>query len=261
MAPDFLHLRFDRPTAHIACVLLSRPNAANALSAALLDELSVALDLIESDDDIRVWMLGGADRPDGSACFSAGVDIKEVLAGPVKRGVDPAALVDRIDDSLKPSIVVINGVCTTGALELALACDLRIAGHSARISDWHLKRTGLGIGAWGSATRLSRLVGVNKAKELVLLGEEVDGAEAARIGLVNKAVPDAELADAALGMASTIAALPARGVRTTLGFLQLQAELSKHEALHLAGQIPALMGVTLRPITDAAERFAREAKR
>ena len=92
-----------------------------------------------------------------------------------------------------------------------MACDLRIAAESARLSDWHLKRTGLGIGAWGSAARLSRLVGVDKAKELLLLGEEVSGTEAERIGLVNKSVPDDDLMPEALRWAATIAAGPGAG--------------------------------------------------
>jgi enoyl-CoA hydratase/carnithine racemase len=172
--------------------------------------------------------------------------------------VDPARLVDRIDDMLTPSIAVIGGVCTTGALELALACDLRIAGTSARLSDWHLKRTGLGIGAWGLAARLSRLVGVDKAKELLLLSEEVDGAQAARIGLVNRVVPDADLDAVALDMATTIASRPRRGVRTTLGYLATQADMSKREAIHWAQLTPGFMGLQLRPFSDAASRYFGE---
>ncbi len=249
------HLRFERPDEHVARVVISRPASANALSSALLDELDDATRRIEADDEIRVWLLAGAPRPDGRPCFSAGVDMKEALVGPMTHRSDPAQLVDRIDDMLKPSIAVIAGICTTGALELALACDLRIAGHSARISDWHLRRSGLGIGAWGLSARLSRLVGVDKAKELLLLGTEVDGAEAARISLVNRVVDDRTLDAAALEMATTIASLPRRGVRATLGYLQLQAGMSKREAIRWAELTPALMGLTLRPFEDAAARF------
>jgi enoyl-CoA hydratase len=249
------HLRLERPAAHVARVVLSRPASANALSSGLLDELDQAVRGIEADDGIRAWLLTGAPRPDGRPCFSAGVDMKEALAGPVRYRSDPARLVDRIDDMLKPSIAVIAGICTTGALELALACDLRIASRSARISDWHLKRSGLGIGAWGLSARLSRLVGVDKAKELLLLGTEADGTEAARIGLVNRVVDDEALDSSALEMASTIASLPRRGVRATLGYLQLQAGMSKREAIRWAELTPDLMGLPLRPFEDAAARF------
>jgi enoyl-CoA hydratase/carnithine racemase len=187
--------------------------------------------------------------------------LKEVLEptapGSAGKVVDPATVIDRIDDLLTPSIAVIGGFCTTGALELVMACDLRIASHSARLSDWHLRTTGLGIGRWGAAVRLSRLVGVDKAKELLLTGAEVDGRQAERIGLVNRAVPDDELATYALGMAEVIAALPRRGVRTTLGFLGLQAYMAKHEALRWAELTPPLTGLELRPVHDAAERLFR----
>jgi enoyl-CoA hydratase/carnithine racemase len=250
------HLRFERPAEHVAAVIIDRPTAANALSSQFFAELAEALDTIEQDDEIRVWLLTGAPRPDGRPWFSAGVDLNEALSrGDSPRPLDPAILVDRIDDMLKPSIAVIAGVCTTGALELAMACDLRIAACSARLSDWHLRRAGLGIGAWGAAARLSRLVGVDKAKELLLLGTEVTGAEAERIGLVNRAVADSELMTAALDWATTIVSMPRRGVRTTLGYLQLQAEMSKQDALRWAQLTPGFMGLELRPFRDAAERF------
>ena len=223
-------LRLERPSAHVAVVVIDAPAVANALSGRFFAELAMALDTIEQDDAIRVWLLTGAPRPDGRPWFSSGADLREAAGGrgsgggPRGSGVTPAAVIDRVDDLLKPSIAVIAGVCTTGALELAMACDLRIAAESARLSDWHLKRTGLGIGAWGAAVRLSRLVGVDKAKELLLLGEEVSGTEAERIGLVNKAVPDDDL-------------MP--------------------EALRWAQLTPGYMGLELRPFQDSANRFYR----
>jgi enoyl-CoA hydratase/carnithine racemase len=254
----YRELLVDAPAEHVVRVTLDRPQKANALSSRLLDELDDVVRRVEADDDVRVWLLTGSDRTDGRPWFSAGVDLEEAMAGPVERGSDPAALCDRIDEMLKPSIAVIGGLCTTGALELVLACDLRLAGTSARLSDWHLSRTGLGIGAWGMAARLSRLVGVDKAKELVLLGNELDGEAAARIGLVNAAVPDADLVSTALEWAGTIASRPRRGVRTTLGYLATQVEMSKHEAIHWAERTPGFMGVQLRPFADAADRWSRE---
>ena len=253
------HLRLERTAEYIVTLVIDRPAVANALSRQFFTELNNALDIIEGDDSIRVWLLTGAPRLDGRPWFSSGVDLKEALAGsrPARPpSSDPAMLVNRIDDLLKPSIAVIAGVCTTGALELAMACDLRIAASSARLSDWHLKRTGLGIGAWGAAARLSRLVGVDKAKELLLLSEEVSGVEAARIGLVNKSVDEGELMPAALRWAEVIASRPRRGVRATLGYLQLQAGMSKQEALRWAQLAPGYMGLELRPLEDAARHFS-----
>lgn len=226
-------LRLERPSEQVAVVVIDAPASANALNGRFFAELDIALDTIEQDDAIRAWLLTGAPRPDGHPWFSSGADLREAAGGrgsgtgPHGPATAPAAVIDRVDDLLKPSIAVIAGVCTTGALELAMACDLRIAAESARLSDWHLKRTGLGIGVWGAAARLSRLVGVDKAKELLMLGEEVSGTEAERIGLVNKAVPDDDLMPEALRWAATIADRPRRGVRATLGFLQLQADMSR----------------------------------
>ena len=245
------------PAAHVACLTLSRPSVANAITTSMIQQLDDALGEIESDDDVRAWILTGAPRSDGRLWFSAGRDYND--AGRDAPGaVNPASVVDRIDDMLKPSIAAIEGFCTTGGLELIMACDLRVAGRSARLSDWHLKRTGLGLGAWGAAARLSRLVGTDKAKELLLLSSEIDGAEAERIGLVNRAVDDGAALDTAVAMASTIAEMPRAGVRTTLGYLALQEDMSKREAIHTADLMPALSNLTLRPFTDAAARFARQ---
>jgi enoyl-CoA hydratase len=242
------------PAPHVACLTLSRPEVANALTNQMFVELDAALTEIETDDDVHAWILTGAPRPDGQLWFSSGMDYNE--AGQVDaRTVDPRRVVDRIDELLKPSIAAIEGFCTTGALELVLACDLRVAGAGARISDWHLKRTGLGLGAWGVAARLSRLVGVEKAKELLLLSLEIDGAEGERIGLVNRAVPDGSALSTAIAMAAAIAEMPRTGVRTTLSYLSLQADLSKREAIDLAERMPQIAGLKLRPFADAAQRF------
>ena len=247
-------VRLEFPAPRVAKVVLDRPEAANALTHSMFEELDAALDRIEGDDDIRVWILTGAPRADGRPWFSAGMDLKAATQE-VSSSIDPYAVVNRIDDLLKPSIAVIEGFCTTGALELAMACDLRVTGAGARLSDWHLKMSGLGIGGWGAAARLSRLVGVDKAKELLLLSAEVDGTEAARIGLVNRAVPDDQVQAVGLEMALAIAAMPRRGVKATLGYLALQADMSKREAMHWAQLAPALMNLELRPFKDAGERF------
>lgn len=251
----YYHLRFERPAQHVARVVINRPQVANALSHDFFVELDDALDRIESDDDIRVWVLTGAPRPDGRPCFSSGADMKAALAAGDTPAIDRAGVVNRIDDQLVPSIAAIDGICTTGALEVALACDIRVAGTTASISDRHMSLSGLGIGAWGAAARLSRLIGVDKAKELLLLSSEIDGMEAHRIGLVHAVVDSTELEATSLDMARTIARMPPRGVRTTLAYLQLQAEMDKYEAIRLADRMPSVAGLRLRPFGDAASRY------
>jgi enoyl-CoA hydratase/carnithine racemase len=260
VAAPYDRIRYEVVAEHVVRIVLDRPQVANALDMALFVELDHAISQIEQDEDVRVWLLTGAPRNDGRPWFSAGADFAMARESESTPHIDPASVVERIDQLLKPSIAVIDGMCTTGALELAMACDLRIAARSARLSDWHLKATGLGIGQWGAAARLSRLVGVDKAKELLLTGVEISGTEAARIGLVNRVVAAPELDALALGLAKSIAAMPPTGVRTTLGYLALQSDMTKAEALHWADLAPGFMGVRLRPFGDAAERFAQRAR-
>lgn len=252
-------IRYEELTGDVVRLTLHRPSAANALDARLFGQLDAALTRIEAAG-AKAWILAGAPRTDGRPWFSAGADLKQALQGEPPH-VDPKAVIDRIDDMLVPSVAAIAGFCTTGALELVLACDIRIAATSARFCDWHLKTTGLGIGRWGAAVRLSRLIGLGPATDMLLTGDEVTGADALRLGLVTRCVDDAELEQAAVDVATTIASRPRRGVRTTLGFLHLQAGMTENEALRWADLTPELMGLELRPLRDTASRFAEDRTR
>lgn len=249
---DEQSIRVTYPAPRVALVTLHRPQVANALSPALFAELAAALTALEGDDAIGAWVLTGAPRSDGRPWFSAGADLKAFAAGPLP-GVDPAKIISDIDDSLKPSIAAVDGLCTTGGLELALACDMRVAATTAQFCDWHLTRLGAGIGAWGAATRLTRLIGVAQATELLLTGDTIDGVEAARIGLANRVVQPADLLDTAISLAAKVAGQRPEGVRLTMEFLNQQAVLSKHEALRLAERISSVMRIDRR-FPDMVER-------
>lgn len=220
-----------------AWLRLNRPDRLNALNGPLLDELIQAVRRIKRDDSIHVFLITGAARADGRPCFSAGDDLREAEAGDTPPGNPGFRLTNMIDDLWKPSIAVIDGVCTTGALEIAMACDLRIVAESAQISDWHLKRLGSGLGGWGASTRLPRLVGLPIAKELILTGRVIDGHEAVRIGLANRVVPSDRLESEAREMADAIAAMRPEGVRATMAHLGRTMDLSKEESLGLAKQV------------------------
>ena len=187
---------------HRAAILTLDHPPVNALSPLLLDELKRALDLLEKDDEAQVIILHGA----GSYAFSAGADVKELQnlgAGSaeklVRLGHDTFT---RISTYPKPVIAAINNLTLGGGMELALACDLRIASDRARFGQ---PEVWLGlIPAWGGSTRLARLVGPAKAKELIFTGQMINAQEAYRIGLVNKIVPDGEEARAAVDIARTI---------------------------------------------------------
>lgn len=172
-----------------AVVTMNRPEAMNALSKALRSELARTFDALEADPDIRVVILTGA----GDRAFTAGLDLKELGSGASSLGEavvieDPVSAMGRFSG---PVIGAINGVAVTGGFELALACDVLIASETARFADTHA-RIGVMPG-WGLSQRLSRAIGISRAKEMSLTGNFIDAATAERWGLVNRVVAPAEL--------------------------------------------------------------------
>lgn len=229
-----VEIRRDGP---LLVLRLSRPERLNALDTQSIEQLTAAVRQARRDDSLRCLIITGAPRPDGRPCFSAGDDIKEAAAGRLPPGNPGAALCNLLDDLLTPSVAAIDGVCTTGALELALACDLRIVAETAQISDWHLKRLGSGLGGWGASTRLSRLVGVAQAKDLILTGKVIDGQEALRIGLAQRLTTPEGLWPEAMAVASAICGMRPEGVRMTMAHLSRVEDLSKEESLSYARQV------------------------
>jgi enoyl-CoA hydratase/carnithine racemase len=227
---------------HVTVLRINRPEAMNALSTAVLRDLIGAMRDVGRDPEVHCVVLTGAPRPDGMPCFSAGVDLKEAASSALAPDNPGRRLTELIDECLTPSIAAIDGVCTTGALEVALSCDLRIVADTAQISDWHLARLGAGLGAWGASTRLARLVGVAQAKDLILTGKVIDGHEALRIGLAQRVVPSAELWDETMRVADAVAAMRPEGVRMTLAHLDKVQDLSKEESLAFARQVSRWFG-------------------
>ena len=209
----------------------------NAINSRVIDKLTAAVKEARRDDSVRCLVLTGAPRTDGRPCFSAGVDLKEAAAEQIPPGNPGNLLCNLLDDLLKPSIAVIDGVCTTGAMELAMACDLRIVAESAQISDWHLSRLASGLGGWGASTRLSRLVGVAQAKDIILTGKVIDGREAHRIMFAQRVVPSEQLWDEAMNMARAVAGMSPDGLRMTMTHLSRVEDLSKEESLSFAAQV------------------------
>jgi enoyl-CoA hydratase len=227
---------------HVRVLRMMRPERMNAINAQVLTELTAEVKRIRRDPDVRCFILTGAPRADGRPCFSAGDDLKEAAAGETPSGNPGSKLTNLIDNLLTPSIAVIDGVCTTGALELAMACDLRVVSETAQISDWHLARLGSGLGGWGASTRLSKLVGVAQAKDIILTGKIIDGREALRIGLAQRAYPSESLWDEAMAMAHAVAGMRPEGVRHTMAHLSRVEDLSKDAAIGFASQVREWFG-------------------
>lgn len=236
-------IRYEKRDDGIAILTLARPQRLNAINRVVLTELDAVLDEIERDDAVRVFLLTGSPRPDGRPCFSAGFDLKSVSEGILpERGLGQR-VTDRLDDFLKPSIAVVDGVCSTGGGELAMAADLRLVGAKLELSDWHLKNLGTGLGEWGAATRWARLAGAQKAKEVMLTGRVLGAAEAVSCGWAIGQHPSESLMDAALEMARAIAGMNPKGVRMTLLHLDRTEDLTRDQSLRWSLELPKLVGV------------------
>jgi enoyl-CoA hydratase/carnithine racemase len=193
------NVRTERRADGVAVLRIDRPPL-NALSRAVLDELESAARELGGDPEVKaVVVLGGA------KAFAAGADISEFGGQTEARDVGKhfRAAFDALGAIPRPVIAAINGVALGGGLELALACDLRIAADSARVGQPEIL---LGIipGA-GATQRLPRLVGPARAKELIWSGRQVKVDEALAMGLVDRVVPADELEDAALAWAGSFA--------------------------------------------------------
>jgi enoyl-CoA hydratase len=198
-------LKVDRIEA-TAVVTLNRPDAMNALSRALRAGLHDAVVELSADDSVKVLVLTGAGR-----AFTAGLDLKELGSDPAGLGAANARSaaenpVQAILACPKPVIGAINGVAITGGFELALACDVLIASTSARFADTHA-RVGI-LPGWGLSQRLSRIIGIYRAKELSLTGNFLDAQTALAWGLVNRIVDPEALMPAALALAADMASVP-----------------------------------------------------
>jgi enoyl-CoA hydratase len=205
----------------VALVTIDRQDALNALSFALLDELADALEALDRDGRTRVAVLTGA----GARAFAAGADIVELADQTPERlrGERRFEVWDRIWSIGLPLIAAVRGFALGGGCELALSCDLIVAGDDAQFGQPEI-RIGVMPGA-GGTQRLTRAVGVARAMELVLTGRSMSAAEALATGLVTSVVPAAEAVDAALELADRIAAMPPLAVRAAKRSVLAAAEL------------------------------------
>ena len=183
----------------IGIITVNRPQVLNALNTEVFIELDEMFTEIEHDSEIRVVIITGA----GDRAFIAGVDIMEMKdknSVDIQRFIVTARQVgDRIYNLSKPVIAAINGYAFGGGHELALACDLRIASEKARFGQQEIN---LGIIPGGGAIpRLTQLVGMTRAKEIVFMGDVIDAQNALQMGLVNKIVPHEKLMEEAKAMA------------------------------------------------------------
>jgi enoyl-CoA hydratase len=186
----------------VGVIRFNRPQALNALNAALVAEMNAALDAFETDENIGCIIITGSEK-----AFAAGADIKEMVNRSFMNMMlsDFASAHDRIARMRKPVIAAVAGFALGGGCEFAMQCDLIIAADNAKFGQPEIK---LGvIPGYGGTQRLTRAVGKAKAMDLILTGRMMDAAEAERSGLVARVVPAADLMNEAMKAAETIAAM------------------------------------------------------
>lgn len=230
------------------CTLtLNRPEKLNALDLAALRLLETHIDAL--DDDIGCIVLRGAGRS-----FCAGHDLNEIGEGQGEetKAIE-SAIVTKLAELDYPVIAAVQGHCLTGGLELALAADIIVAAGSARFADTH-SRWDL-VPVWGLSQRLPRRVGRAMALEMMYTGRMVDGAEAVRIGLANRCVPDAELDAAVAALAAQILGNAPRANRAIKRLVVETDGMSAHD-----GAVHELERTAGRG-SEFAERVARWRRR
>ena len=187
-------------------ITINRPDQLNSVTKKVLEEMEHAMKEFRKDPDVRAVILTGA----GDKAFSAGADLKGGIFTPETDSVQGAKLArlgqeftEMIERYEKPVIAAVNGLALGGGWEIALACDVVVASENAQFAQPEIN-IGL-IPGWGGTQRLPRLIGRNKAKELMFTGDRLTAKEAERIGVVSRVVPASQLQEAALELARKLA--------------------------------------------------------
>jgi enoyl-CoA hydratase/carnithine racemase len=241
----------------IATITLNRPAVHNAMNERMREELTACFGELVRSEDARVVVVTGT----GERAFSAGADIREFVAPqvPVKfrdgrRRVDFRAAMDRCP---QPIIAAIRGFALGGGLELALACDIRIAGEDSQLG---LTEVNLAIIPGGGGTqRLPRLVGRGKALEMILTGGRIDAREALRIGLVERVVPATEVLSSAQALARTLAEKAPVALRYAKEAVVKGLGLPLEDGLRLENDLATLLRTTDDRI-EGAKAFLEKRK-
>jgi enoyl-CoA hydratase len=221
-------------TDHVAVLTLHRPEALNALNAALLDELLAAADSIAANDDIRAVVLTGAGR-----AFAAGADIAEMRDFTPEAAKAYADKGNRaflaLENLPQPVIAAVNGYALGGGCELALACDLRLASDKARFGQ---PEVALGVPpGFGGTQRLPHAIGLGNAMRMILGGQAIDAAEALRIGLVCAVYPADALQAEAMKLAQAIAKQAPLAVRAAKQAMRGGTSLPLEQGLMLESKL------------------------
>lgn len=256
MSKSYETIKLEREP-NIVWIILNRPHRLNAFNDVLMEELSEALDTTGKDPTIKCVIITG----EGDRAFSPGADLTMFpKATPVKAEEFSRAgqkLFGKLEEMSKPVIAAINGYALGGGLELALACDFRIAAEHAELGSSEVLR-GV-IPGWGGTQRLVRIVGLAKAKEMIMLGRMVKADEALRIGLVNSVVHYDKLRDEARQLATKLGEAAPIAVKYAKYALNYGASALSETALRLESGLMGLAFAT-EDLKEGVEAFMSKRK-
>jgi enoyl-CoA hydratase len=215
----------------VATITINRPKALNALNSAVMGEINAAITQCKKDDAVKSVIITGA----GEKSFVAGADISQMATlrpqqamAFMEFGIETFRMIETLP---KPVIAAVNGFALGGGTELAMSCDFRFASENARFGQPEIL-IGL-IPGWGGTQRLARLIGMGRAKELIMGGDQVNAQRAYEIGLVNKVFPLDQLLPEAKKFAAKLAGLPGFALKMAKDAINFGYDLSLDNALRL----------------------------
>jgi len=227
---EFKYIIYEKSEG-VATITINRPEALNAFSAEVVSEILQAIEDVKADESVRVVVLTGA----GERAFSAGADIKAMKGMNALKARELSQMGERLCSALenleKPVIAAINGYALGGGLEVAMACDIRLASENARMGQTEINM-GL-IPGWGGTQRLTRLIGATKAKELIFTGKMIDAKTAEQLGLVNMVVPQDKFRETVRQFALELAQKAPVALKVAKALINKGAEISLDAAIAL----------------------------
>lgn len=227
---EFKHIIYEKSEG-IATITLNRPEALNAFSKEVVEEIMHTLEDVKNDENVRVVVVTGA----GEKAFSAGADIKAMAGMTALKARELSLMGEKLclafENLEKPVIAALNGYALGGGLEVAMSCDLRIASENARMGQTEVN-IGL-IPGWGGTQRLTRLVGKTKAKELIFTGKMIDAKTAEQLGIVNMVVPPDKFKETVRQFALDLASKAPVAVRVAKVLINKGADIALDSALAL----------------------------
>ncbi len=251
MAKAYETIKVEREDG-IVWIILNRPHRLNAINEAMLEELYDVLTTVDKDPGVRCVIITG----EGDRAFSAGADVTGFPKQTPVSGAELSRLGQKvfslIEELSKPVIAAINGYCLGGGLELALACDFRIAAEHAELGNPEI-RLGI-IPGWGGTQRLVRLVGPANARKLIMLGERIKADEALKMGLVDKVVPYEQLRDEARALAKKLVEGPPIALRYAKLAINIGSQFPLTAGLPLESSLLGLL-VSTKDAKEGIEAF------